>query len=671
MKMFIKKKHLPIAFPIAIMLAIGAITIFVGNIRLSNTLKERPTNIIVANTSTTKTNIYWKNTEATFSRLFYKKKESSAPYINVKGTSIYKDIKNNEYIYEVSINNLEPETEYTFYIQTPKKAWDDSSVFKTKKVTETISLPKTKNGTSEEGMFLLVQNPEESIMLYTQQYGDWALSLEGSDYTITEYGQYIPSMILTDRLKSSILKLRSPVYAESGANCKTNINRKDDQYDPKPAGVHDILVRLIGGCKGHHATECYDDVYCQSVEKGVNPALPITLWVHESAGSMYAKYGNVEDFGIHGGGVPARDFTRQLEHLLDVQMDEGYISGYCTDKGLTAEERWATKYAKGYCNDSNIVAGQQYISEIRKYYSWLKGSSFPSWPWRVSPNSNACDRSKEVTNQIYRDCEGNPIGTNPEPPKPEVYCWQINPDTNTCEKTKKKYKDCTGENLYISEEKCKEKIIDTTEICCLKDKQLSIVQSHSCTGSIMDDIPLDSCEIVPFEYHLTKGVNFVKAYEVFDNNLEGVNSAHGLIEYFQNKVITIASFNDGSWDQIVEYKDNKIYGTDFELKAGEIYLMISLEEASLSSFGYTLNQKEIDLAKIVGWNLIPTSILQAKAQKTHEIFENSLLDSIKQVAIWNKSFGMFEYTVKDKDNNILGKDMLITEQDSIFINVIN
>ena len=53
------------------------------------------------------------------------------------------------------------------------------------------------------------------------------------------------------------------------------------------------------------------------------------------------------------------------------------------------------------------------------------------------------------------------------------------------------------------------------------------------------------------------------------------------------------------------------------------------------------------------------------------MFEDTFFNPIRQVAIWNKNFGMFEYIVKNRDENILGKDIKLTEQDSIFINVIN
>jgi len=731
MNLFIKKKHRPLAFPIAIALAGVTIMTFVSNVKLSKILYEKPTEIVVANTSTTSTNIYWKNNEGVYSKISYREKDSNLPYSTVIGTSIYKNMKGNNYVYEAKVEGLKPNTEYIFQISSTKKVWrDEDLAFKTKSVGEEIMLPEIRAGSSKEGAFLLFEQEQGDTMIYTEDHGTWALDYTGDELVVSEYAQYIPSGILEERLRTGIRKFSSPIYAADGANCKTNIIKKDDQYYPKISGVLDILDRLISGCRGHYGNECYNDVYCRSIERGVNPALPITLWVHESAGSMYAKYPDVEDFGIHGGGIPSRNFSAQLDHLLSTQMSPDYISGYCTDQGLTNEERWATKYARGYCNPTNIVAGKAYITEIRKYYSWLKGQNFPSWPWSVTANANACDRLNEVTNQVYRDCNGNPSGTNPEPkPDPDLGKTVLTitnqdkkcEDTNGCvcywdnKKVRKEAKNtqickvnktvvddedlgktvieitnqdeycqdtngcvCYWDNKKVRKEAknnrtCtkEQNVIDTVEVCCIQNDVLRVVQPYSCDGSIVDDIPLESCDISPFTYQFTKGINFVKAYRVFDSELETMNTAHGLIEESDRRIITIASFNQGSWERIVDYRNDKIFGTDFLLEPGEIYLMITTEAFKIESSGYTINPQEIDLEKLSGWNLIPTSIFENKVGNAYEMFENEKFELIRQIALWNKSVSMFEYTIKGRDNGVNGNNVGLTKQDSIFIKIGN
>lgn len=729
MKLFIKKKHRPLAFPIAIALAGVTIMTFVSNVKLSKILYEKPTEIVVANTSTTSTNIYWKNNEGVYSKVSYREKDSNLPYSTVIGTSIYKNMKGNNYVYEAKVEGLKPNTEYIFQISSTKKVWrDEALAFKTKNVDEKIILPEIRAGSSNEGAFLLFEQDKGNTMIYTENHGTWTLDYTGDELVVSEYAQYIPSGILTERLRTGLRKFSSPIYAADGANCKTNITKKDNQYYPKIDGVLDVLDRLIGGCKGHYGNECYNDVYCRSIEQGVNPALPITLWVHESAGSMYAKYSDVEDFGIHGGGIPNRNFSAQLNHLLNVQMSPDYISGYCTDQGLTNEERWATKYARGYCNPTNIVAGKAYITEIRNYYSWLKGQNFPSWPWSVTANANACDRSKEVTNQVYRDCEGNPSGTNPDPdPDAGKTVLIITDEDKKCEDTKgcvcywdnKKVRkeakntqvckvdktvvddedlgktiiEVTDQDEYCQDTKgcvcywdnkkirkeaknhqtcTKEQgVIDTVEVCCIQNDVLRVVQPYSCDGSIIDDIPLESCDISPFTYQFTKGINFVKAYRVFDSELEVMNTAHGLIEASDRRIITIASFNQGAWEQIVDYRNDKIFGVDFLLEPGVIYLMITTEAFKIDSSGYTINPQEIDLEKLSGWNLIPTSIFENKVGNAYEMFEDEEFELIRQIALWNKSVSMFEYTIKGRDNSVHGNDVTLTKQDSIFIKIGN
>ena len=403
----------------ALIILFASSWLIIQNHKLFEILKEKPSDIVVTNIGATNATVYWKNNEGVFSILSYKEKEKNMPYISVSGSDLYKNMKEDNYIYKASLSQLQPNTIYSFRIQSPKQTWEHDFEFSTEEYGTKVELPDIKTGSTEKGNFLLIDNKGKKFMVYSSSHGTWALDLKGSDYTVTEYAQFIPSEILKEELKASFFGIISPAYAESGANCKTNISISNTQYLPTKSQTQSLLDRLIGGCKGHYAQECYSDVYCQSIEAGVNPALPITLWVHESAGSMYAKYANVQDFGINGANIPSRDFTRQLRQFLDVQMADDYISGYCTDKGITEEERWATKYARGYCTDENIAHGKAYITEIREYYNWLTRGTLPSWPWNVSKSSSACDRSKQVTNGVYRDCQGNPTGTNPQPPDPD------------------------------------------------------------------------------------------------------------------------------------------------------------------------------------------------------------------------------------------------------------
>lgn len=725
--MFIKKRYIPIAFTLAIILSIVTILLFFQDLKLIKTVEEKPSDIVVANISSTSTKIYWKSNEGINCTLYYKE-EGEPLYKPAYNSNLYRNIDKDNYVYEAILEDLQPNTKYSFSIHTPRKVWGDSLEFNTNPIDEKIELPNIEQGDTQVGSFLLLQSNHGNQMIYTQNSDSWAIDMRKEDYTVREYARYIPSAILMEQLQSVLLKFVSPVYAQSGANCKTNITKMDNQYYPKIDGVRDLLDRLIGGCKGHYTNECYNDVYCQSIEKGVNPALPLTLWVHESAGSMYAKYSDVEDFGIHGGGIPSRNFTSQLKHLLDVQMDDSYISGYCTDKGLSDEQRWATKYARGYCNDTNIVAGKKYITEIRTYYSWLKGSNFPSWPWNIPANSNACDRSKQVTNQVYRDCSGNPIGDNPDPGlecsgpdvipgKDDILVGQTCKDIGGCEcfkesiKPQNYFKDvacgkvCTDEvvddrakiDVTTEDKYCRDKkgcicywnnrtvkkdaenyqtctvdkeVIDTIKVCCLEDESMSSVYPYNCNGSIKENVPQNSCRVESFEYKLTEGINFVKAYNTVIEELVDINTAEGLIEYSKDKITTIASFNEGKWDKILEYKDGKIYGTNFPLDPKGIYLMLTTEDLSIQSSGYTINPESLELQELIGWNLIPTSIFYNNAEKAFSMFEDSKFDPVKQVAIWNKSVSMFEYTVENRDNSITGNNISLISQDSIFINVI-
>ena len=364
-------------------------------------------------------------------------------------------MKDGNYINKVKISNLKPDKSYIYRIKSAEYKWEDNFAFKTKSIGEKIDYPHIKSGDSSIGAFVLIEKDEENRMLYTGIDKTWALDFDSDDYTVKEYAQFLPSMYLRDELQATILNIIQPVSARSGPNCMTNIKRNDDQYYPKPSGLTELMETrssgqiLIAGCIGHHTEECYDDTYCRSVEAGINPAITLTLWVHESAASMYAAEGtrpfwtHTEDFGIHKDSIK-NNFSAQLDHLLSVQLDPSYISGYCTNKGLSDDQRWATKYACGYCErpaGSSLqpgqrcyeptVTGKEYISQIKSYYSLLGGAgSLPSWPWKVTANQNACDRSSQTENQVFRECNGNRTGSNPVQEKTKLILKQ-NGDTKS------------------------------------------------------------------------------------------------------------------------------------------------------------------------------------------------------------------------------------------------
>lgn len=53
------------------------------------------------------------------------------------------------------------------------------------------------------------------------------------------------------------------------------------------------------------------------------------------------------------------------------------------------------------------------------------------------------------------------------------------------------------------------------------------------------------------------------------------------------------------------------------------------------------------------------------------MFEDEEFELIRQIALWNKSVSMFEYTIKGRDNSVHGNDVTLTKQDSIFIKIGN
>lgn len=918
MKTSLQKKLLPIAFIIVIVLIIVLITLLIRSFQLSSILKTEPFEVTIANITPTSAEIYWKVKEDDFQILYFKTAESKENSISaLSNTYAFTDNIKKANLYITQLSDLEPNQNYRFTILSTKtgKVWDFDYSFKTKDSEEKvdIALPSIAVGESNiDKLVLFTFEDGEKLITDTLDHGTWVIDDKEKKYTVEDYAQITPEEELVARLNK---KLISSVYATDvlnpkiGANCQTNITIKASQTYGLTKGKftgHPVEGWLASCLSAHYGNECYEDVFCSAVEEGVHPGFALTIWFQETNASTYEPYTiegqpangkNVKDFGIDDSDI-FYDFSGQLDHLLTVIANPNYLKG----SGNNDDIRWATKYVGlPGSEEERTLAGVQYYSKTVRNYGILGGTGELHFPFRITPIPNACDRTKQTTNLMYRDCNGNKTsacsgqdtipgkldilvgqtctdvggcecykGTQHlkdvacgvkctdtgTPPTPTEYtCWYFEPSdpSKTCKSTKgtsscakrgmytsensckndplcyikdgtrctstrstqtcdeyhlrswafqdnkctirwktenpnptppepedpepeptppgpnptptptptptpdpdvnctgpdtipgkldilvgetctdvggcecfkgsmepKNYlKDvpcgvvCTGtspapepidcsledktpgktdiligencedtggcrcfynskeEENYLKDVACDEICADKSQICCLVDDKLSVKKTSECEGAIMEEIPTNSCKTTTFRYKLTRGINFIKAYTTFDTNLEQINTAQGLMKYSLNRITTIASFKNGKWDKIVEFKDGKIYGTDFTLNPGETYLILASEELSLSTTGYTINPTELDLSKLVGWNLVPTSIFKNKAEKAFNLFGNNHFDPIKQVALWNKDYSMFEYTVENRDGTVTGNDISLLKQDSIFIHIV-
>jgi hypothetical protein len=174
---------------------------------------------------------------------------------------------------------------------------------------------------------ILITIEDEKYLQDTQYHGTWALDTQGKDYTIETYANYTKESELRGQLFDII---SPPVYAQSGANCQTNV-QVNVSTSPSKATVTNILNRWVQSCPlGGYPDECYEDVYCRALKYGIDPAFAITIWSNESGGSNYANISSVEDFGIHNhSSVPVANFDKQIEYFLKNIAVPSYTGSTC------------------------------------------------------------------------------------------------------------------------------------------------------------------------------------------------------------------------------------------------------------------------------------------------------------------------------------------------------
>lgn len=404
--------------------------LFLKNLQYQKILTQKPWDIQVVNITTSDIWVYWKSSSDSIQNIVYREDtDDSTEYIEVKNLEYHTDYVNESRVFSTHIQDLKPDTKYIFKILSKEYEWDQEISFKTKGVTQEVPYPEILTGKANDKSLILVEMPNEKLMVDTQYHGTYAFDSKGKEFTASEYSRYITGEELGERLS----KLISPkVYAASGANCKTNITISSVTYPPTKAKTIDIINRWVAGCPmGGYPETCYEDVYCRSLKYGINPAFAMAIWSHESGGSNYAYISGVEDFGIHGHpDVGVANFEKQIEYFLQYIAVPSYISScqwsleFEQDFNPTLPKEmimWAARYYKGQCSDPvNLSHGYEYISEINRVYGWYTNSTL-TWPFTVSRNSSVCDYSSSFINTAYNTCtsKGEPTDDPPEDPPTE------------------------------------------------------------------------------------------------------------------------------------------------------------------------------------------------------------------------------------------------------------
>jgi hypothetical protein len=689
------KFHILLFVGIVISILVGVI--YAKNLTLKKILKEKPSDIVVVNISTVEAEIYWKAELDITHKIYFKKTSDTGIFREIPIMRTYEDTLKKEIVNIVHISDLEPNTEYLFRIESENRMWDNNYSFKTKDIADELYIPDIVSGEASDRAFVLIDIEGDKYMLNTQFHGTWVIDAQYKKYTVYTYANYISTRELQTRLYDAIV---SPVYAESGANCKTNVKINDNGRPPSKAKTVDILNRWVAGCKlGGYPETCYEDVYCRALKIGVDPAFAIAIWSNESGGSNYAYSSNVQDFGInYPGVVPARNFDKQANWFLsnNARNAESYISG-CT--AGTKLESWGAKFWRGSCAAQYIPDGRKYISQISEVYSWYTNVAL-SWPFTISPASSACNYSNAYTNTAYNSCDKkgtqNPPSTPTTPPPSGgdgikdyliVTGSGITPKDRNCKDpdgciclygyTNSKAEStlninngytCTVDKKVIKTPTTPTPVTPEEKGCCLYNEALEYTEKSKCNGTVLLGITQSSCTAVTEKVNLKKGVNFLEAQKIVNYKEVPIQSARSLMAYTGADILAVGMFRNDRWEKILKRDGNSINGQDFNLEPGEIYMIVSNRDLELV-YKMIRMPNTVDISKLVGWNLIPSSMFKNISTNSKSILQNTQYSYIKQIALWNSQKSVFDYTIRDISGEVYGESLQITNQKGFFVKI--
>lgn len=207
------------------------------------------------------------------------------------------------------------------------------------------------------------------------------------------------------------------------------------------------------------------------------------------------------------------------------------------------------------------------------------------------------------------------------------------------------------------------------KVCCQDfTNGLSYIKKDQCTGNgkvIREDRNKQQCNSKTISYDFRTGYNFIQIQEIHNTAAVQISTAKQLLEKSQGRIIGISKFVNNKWTDTLLSQDGNLYGNDFDLKAGDVYLIIANKLVILQTLGIKVIPSETLLIS-EGWSLVPTNDLKSNLT-TYKLFDTYKDKNIEQVAIYDSLKNLFKYTVKNKNNEILGEDINIFNYDAIFL----
>lgn len=117
-----------------------------------------------------------------------------------------------------------------------------------------------------------------------------------------------------------------------------------------------LALNWEAGKTGNKVLECYNDVVRRAKDAGVNAALALWVWLHESNASNYDI--STQDFGVLS--LDGQGFVSQIDGFLARAESPTYkaSSALCRGTGVTNDlQAWALIYRSGNCDPNGVGSG--------------------------------------------------------------------------------------------------------------------------------------------------------------------------------------------------------------------------------------------------------------------------------------------------------------------------
>jgi len=147
--------------------------------------------------------------------------------------------------------------------------------------------------------------------------------------------------------------------------------------------IFQLALNWVAGQTGNHVLECYNDVVKRSQQAGVNPALSLWLWLHESNASNYNL--SDQDFGVVE--AAGQGFVAQITGFFNRAKSPVYSakSSLCQGTGVSNDlQAWALIYRSGNCDPGGV--GASFYDDLVENWPWLS----PGCPLPSSPTDTGC-----------------------------------------------------------------------------------------------------------------------------------------------------------------------------------------------------------------------------------------------------------------------------------------